>query len=93
MAADLLPSSAYVMLCEASSSQSITYAELGKRSAAISHFLMSKGIRAGDTGVILPSGEDESIGAYAAPALKIPTIVMIVWTDLSMHLGTLRKLH
>ncbi|KAJ5252841.1 hypothetical protein N7489_003251 [Penicillium chrysogenum] len=33
----------------ASSSQSITYAELGKRSAAISHFLMSKGIRAGDT--------------------------------------------
>jgi hypothetical protein len=30
--------------------------------------------------VILPSGEDESIGAYAAPALKIPTIVMIVWT-------------
>ncbi|CAG8896646.1 unnamed protein product [Penicillium egyptiacum] len=33
----------------ASSSQSVTYAELGKSSAAISHFLTSKGIRAGDT--------------------------------------------
>ncbi|CAG8287298.1 unnamed protein product [Penicillium nalgiovense] len=33
----------------ASPSQSITYKELGKGSAAISHFLMTKGIRAGDT--------------------------------------------
>ncbi|KAJ6177932.1 hypothetical protein N7519_008393 [Penicillium mononematosum] len=33
----------------ASSSKSITYAELAKSSATVSHFLMSKGIRAGDT--------------------------------------------